>query len=168
MSAADPVDKDRLLELAYATAYAYERDYGCCAQCVLAAVKDVVGVGDDEIFKAAHTLSAGGALTTRGTCGALAGAMLAVGSVHGRSRQDFDKGAFGDSFVQAKKVYEAFVEEFGSPVCADVQSALMGRSFDMWDAQDFQAFIAAGGHDDKCTRVVGAAARIAADLLIEE
>lgn len=164
---ADPVAKQELLKQVYDLAYEYERSNGCCAQCVLAAVQDVTGVGDDPLFKASHTLSAGGALTTQGTCGALAGALLAVGAMHGRSREDFARGPKEDSFELAKQVYDAFVGEFGSPVCADVQSKIMGRSYDMWDRQDFKAFLEAGGHEDKCPHVVGMAARIAADLLFD-
>ena len=67
-----------------------------------------------------------------------------------------------DSYVLAKKVFEAFVEEFSSPICADVQTALMGRSFDAWDPREYEAFLAAGGHEDKCTRVDATAARLAA------
>lgn len=167
MNKPSSTEKQELLDQVYAAAFAYERDNGCCAQCVLAAVQDVVGAGNDDLFKASHTLSAGGALTTGGTCGALAGAMLAVGSVHGRSREDFDKGPHSESFVLAKRVYDAFVGEFGSPVCAEVQTRIMGRSFDMWDGEDFRAFEAAGGHQDKCTHVVGTAARTAADLLVD-
>ena len=151
----------------YDLAYEYERTNGCCAQCVLAAVQDVTGVGDDLLFKASHTLSAGGALTTSGTCGGLAGALLAVGSMHGRSRDEFDKGPKQDSFDLAKKVYDAFVAEFDSPICADIQAKIMGRSFDMWDRADFKAFLEAGGHEDKCPHVVGTAAVIAADLVFD-
>ena len=152
---------------AYDLAYAYERDYGCCPQCVLAALEDVLGVGGDEVFKASHVLAGGGAVTVSGTCGALAGALLAVSSRYGRGRADFGNGPYMDSFKQGKRVIDAFVEEFGSPLCADVQTRLMGRAFDMWDPRDFAAFEAAGGHTDKCTRVAGTAARIAAELLQE-
>lgn len=152
---------------AYESAYAYERDYGCCPQCVLAALKDVLDVGDDELFKAAHVFSGGGAVTVTGTCGALAGALLAVGTRYGRSRADFAAGPFMESFKQGKRVIDAFVQEFGSTLCADVQTRLMGRSFDMWDGRDFAAFERAGGHTDKCTHVAGTAARIAAEILSE-
>jgi C_GCAxxG_C_C family probable redox protein len=159
-------DREALLDKVYTVAFAYERDNGCCAQCVLAAVQDLIGVGSDEVFTASHALSAGGALTTQGTCGALAGAMLAVGSVHGRTRQAFGEGPHQQAFVLAKRVHEAFVAEFGSPLCSEVQTRVMGRSFDMWNGDDFRAFLAAGGHEDKCPHVVGTAARIAADLLV--
>jgi C_GCAxxG_C_C family probable redox protein len=156
---------DDVLIRVYDLAFAYERDYGCCSQCVLAALQDELGVGDDGLLRASHTLAGGGAVTVTGTCGALAGALLAVGSVHGRERADFGAGPHAESFRQGKRVIDAFVEEFGSPLCADVQARLMGRSFNLLDPEDFRAFEAAGGHTDKCTHVVGVAAQIAARIL---
>jgi len=84
MTALDASEKQEALEKVYQSAYDYERTAGCCPQCVLAAIQDVLGMGGDEIFKAAHPLAGGGGLALKGTCGALAGAMLAVGSVYGR------------------------------------------------------------------------------------
>ena len=159
--------EQQVLDRVYELAYEYEGENGCCAQCVLAAVQDVLEVGTDDVFKASHTLSAGGALTGRGTCGALAGAMLAVGASHGRRRADFANGPGMESFAVAKRVYDGFVDEFGSAVCEDVQTKVMGRSFDMWNGAEFEAFLAAGGHDDKCTHVVGTAAKIAAAVLLD-
>ena len=72
-------------------------------------------------------------------------------------RADFAAGPYMDSYVQAGRAFKAFVDEFGSPICADVQTRIMGRSFDPWDPKDYEAFLAAGGHDDKCTNVAGTA-----------
>lgn len=168
MSTTQPIDRHQLMKRVYETAFEFERTNGCCPQCVLAAVQDVMGVGDDGLFKAAHTLTGGGGVTTKGTCGALAGAMLAVGSVHGRERREFAAGPCESSFLLGKRVFDRFVEEFGSPICAEVQANLMGRSFDLWDKDDFEAFLAAGGHEDKCPKVVATAASIAVDLLLDE
>jgi len=165
---ADPIeDKQRILDEVYRLAYEYEGTHGCCPQCVLAAIHDVLGIGGDDLFKAAHGLAGGGGLTGQGTCGALVGATLAVGARHGRERADFANGPHVPSYALAKRVYDSFVEEFGSPICADVQHSTMGRSYDMWDQTDFNAFLADGGHADKCTNVAGTAARIAAELLLD-
>jgi hypothetical protein len=43
----------------------------------------------------------------------------------------------------------------------------MGRSFNMWDADDYKAFEAAGGHKDKCTSVAANAAAWAAETILE-
>ncbi len=167
MTAIDLSDGQHVLDQAYRSAYEYEQTFGCCPQCVLAAIQDVLGIGGDDLFKAAHGLAGGGALSQAGTCGALIGALLAIGAAHGRGRADFAAGPNMKSYALAKKMFDAFVEEFGSPICADIQTREMGRSFDLWDPKDFEAFLAAGGHGDKCPNVAGTAAKLAAGVLLE-
>ena len=48
--------------VAYAKARQYEMDYGCCPQCLLAALQETVGLVDDQLIKASHGLSGGGGL----------------------------------------------------------------------------------------------------------
>jgi len=156
------------LQRAYELGFEYERRNGSCPQCVVAAVQEVMEVGTDDLFKAAHAWTAGGGLTTEGTCGALAGAMMVIGAQHGRARSAFcDGSSYRMCFVLCKDVFDRFVGEFGSPICAQVQSKMFGRSYDMWDPDEFKAFLADGGHEDKCPHVVGTAARIAVDVLLE-
>jgi hypothetical protein len=93
--------------------------------------------------------------------------MMAISAIYGRARQDFSKGLDMEGFEQAKKLYDRFVAEFGSPICGDVQTKVFGRSYDFWDAEEFAAFEAAGGHRDKCPSVVGRTARWTAELLLE-
>ncbi len=166
MKAIEAQNVPAVLDEVYARAHEYEQRYGSCPQCVLAAIKDVLEIGDDRVCQAAHSLAGGGALTTKGTCGALIGGMLALGAEHGRRREDFDKGSFVNSYKLSKQLQERFVAEFGSPVCADVQTKILGRSFDMWNGKDYKAFEAAGGHRDKCTHVAGMVARWAAEIIL--
>lgn len=156
-----------LVEQAYAIAYKYEQTHGNCPQCVLAAIQETIGGIDDATFKAGHALAGGCALTTAGTCGALSGALMAISSHFGRDRANFGKGRFLNNYQLSKKVVDRFVAEYGSPICADVQAKIMGRSFNMWDAEDFKAFEAAGGHKDKCTAVAANAAAWAAEVILE-
>jgi C_GCAxxG_C_C family probable redox protein len=157
----------QMLDQAYALGYEFEQKYGVCPQCVLAALRETLGGIDDEVFKAAHALAGGGALTGRGTCGALAGGMMAIGAHYGRDRASFQSSRSRYSAKLARRLYEKFVAEFASPICADVQVARFGRSFDLWDPQDYRAFEDAGGHVDKCPDVVGKTARWTAQILLE-
>lgn len=159
--------KQEKLDTAYLLAFEYEQKYGCCPQCVLASVQNVVGVVEDSTFKASQSLAAGGAMMTSGTCGALLGGMLALSSKYGREREEFDSGPKRFSYKISKQLYERFVVEFGSPICANVQSSLMGRSFNMWDKNDYAAFEEAGGHRDKCPSVTGKVAMWTVELLLE-
>lgn len=79
--------KRQAAERAYALGFEYEQKYENCAQCLLAAVHELVGGVDEALFKASHNLAGGGGLTTKGTCGALSGGMLAFGSRYGRERE---------------------------------------------------------------------------------
>ena len=167
MANIDPQAAQEIIGRAYSLGYENEQKYGCCPQCVLAAIQDVLGVVDDATFKASHGLAAGGGLSTGGTCGALAGGMLALSAKCGRDRAHFGNGRFMQSYELGKRLHERFVAEFGSPICAGVQTKLLGRPFNMWDAKDFKAFEEAGGHRDKCPKVVGTVAGWTAEMLIE-
>lgn len=69
-------------------------------------------------------------------------------------------------YAKSKELLDKFVGEFGSPICGDVQTRLMGRSFDLWSG-DYQAFEEAGGHRDKCPQVVGTVAKWVVEMLEE-
>jgi C_GCAxxG_C_C family probable redox protein len=167
MAPDDPNAVQEIIGRAYALAYENEQKYGCCPQCVLAAIQDVLGIVDDATFKASHGLAGGGGLSTGGTCGALSGGMLALSARYGRDRAHFGDGRFTQSYRLGKRLYDRFVAEFGSPLCAEVQTRLFGRPFDMWDAKDYRAFEEAGGHRDKCPSVTGRVASWTAEMLIE-
>jgi len=161
------MDKKETREKAYALAYEFEQKYGACSQCVLAALQDTLGGIDDKIFKAAYALAGGGAKTGQGTCGALAGGMMAISAKHGRERADFETVRSTEAADLAKILYDRFVSEFGSPICAGVQETIFGRSYNLWDPEDKQAFEEAGGHEDKCPDVAGKAAMWTAEILLD-
>lgn len=156
-----------LLGQVYTRAFEYEQKYGSCPQCVLAAIQDVFGGIDDEVFKAGHALAGGVGLSTNGTCGALSGGVMALCCKHGRPRGNFANGRYLKSHQLAKKLYDRFVQEYGSCICRDVQKKILGRSFDMWDAKDYEEFGRAGGHKDKCPSVAGNVAQWAAEILLQ-
>lgn len=70
----------------------------------------------------------------------------------------------------AALLHDRFVERYGSVVCAGVQSKIFGRSFLLRNAEQKEAFHAAGAHrdTDKCCSVVGFGARWAAELILDE
>lgn len=159
--------KNETTERSYTLAYEFEQKYGACSQCVLAALQETIGGIDDEVIKASHALAGGAAKTGQGTCGALSGGMMAISARYGRERVDFESGRSTEASTLAKVLYDRFVNEFGSPICADVQEAIFGRSFNLWDPNDRQAFEDAGGHLDKCPDVVGKAAMWTAEILLD-
>ena len=161
-----------LVEDAYSLAFENEHKYGCCSQSALAAIQDILGIIDPATFKASHSLAGGGALMTTGTCGALSGGLIAISSVYGRDWENFSTGLnvqyYKQSYKLGKQLYNLFVAEYGSIICADVQARLMGRSFNMWDRTDYMAFEEAGGHRDKCPSVTGKVAAWTVGILMDE
>ncbi|MDD4882001.1 MAG: C-GCAxxG-C-C family protein [Gallionellaceae bacterium] len=141
-------DKQALAQQAYDRALQYELDYGCCPQCVLAAVQETVGVIDDSVIKASHGLSGGGGLSGKGACGALTGGLVALSAKRGRDRDKLDKGRFINNFRKGEELVERFKAEFGGVTCEELQQQFTGRTYDMWQADQYQAFSDARGH--KC------------------
>lgn len=164
-------EKEDFLQSVYQAGFNYEKDYGFCTQAVLAALQDHFEGIDDKVIKATHPLAGGGLLLGDGSCGALVGGMTAIGCHFGRSRAEFGKSDseywMGSSKL-AKKVRKKFIEEFGSVICNKVQEEKMGRNYDLWDPEDYDAFEEAGGHEDKCPDVTGKTAKWTAEILLEE
>lgn len=159
--------KEELMKHAYDLGFEYEREYGSCPQCVFAAVSEALGTRNREIFKAIDGLAGGLARSGDGTCGALSGGVAAVSQRFGR--EDFPKpGQREKCMVLSKRLYDRFMEEYGSVVCKDVQTKIMGRSFNLWDPKEREEFNAAGGHTDKCPDVVGKTAKWTVEILLDE
>jgi len=150
--------------------------YSGCSQAVLGAVQETLGIGNTESFRAATVLSGG--VARRGeTCGALLGALLALGLAMGRDDMK-DTAAYGRATDAAQPVIETFkervqaafelTEPLESTLCRDIQARIFGRAFVMYDKADLQEFLAAGGHDpDKCPQVCGIAAAVATEAILD-
>lgn len=156
-----------LPEKAYALAYEYEQKYGSCPQCVLAAIHDTFGIVSDDLIKAGYPLAGGGALAGDGMCGALAGGILALGCQFGRERKDFSTRDM-KSFHISRKLRDKFVAEYGGVTCHIVQKKIFGKTFNLFDKDEYKAFNDAGGHTDKCPSVAGNVAKWVAELLLAE
>ena len=162
------MSNEEILQKAYDLAFKYEAKRGSCPQCVISALMKTINVGDPKTVQAADALAGGTALTTQGTCGALAGGLLAIGSVVGRSYEDFSIGERKRRvFMYSKKLYDKFVEEYGSPLCKDVHMKLFGRTFNLLNPKEYEEFEKAGAHVDKCPSVSGNVARWAAEIILD-
>ena len=157
---------------AYDLGCRYESEYGCCSQCVLAALQDTLGKEKitDSVFLSATGLGAG--LAGAGyACGALTGGIMALSCFRGRERSNFPdpEGSRFGSFRLARKLVERFETEYGvsGGDCSAVQMALMGRSYDILRGER-DAFLAAGGHTTVCPPVCGKAAVWVIEILDEE
>lgn len=156
-------EKQALADQAYEKALQYELDYGCCPQCVLATVQETVGGIDDATIKAVHGLSGGGALMADGTCGALTGGLVALSAKYGRERDKLDKGRYINNFKKCKTLVERFRAEFGGLTCTELQKQFTGRTYDMWQADQYQAFDQARGK--QCAHATGTVTRWVIEMI---
>ena len=158
-----------ILENVYHLAFRYEAKLGSCPQCVLAALKETLDIGNENVLQATQGLAGGTALSSRGTCGALAGGIIAIGTLVGRTYQEFTEGKKKRLvYKYTKLLYDKFIKEYGSPLCCDVQKKLFGRSYHLLDNQEYELFKKAGAHVDKCTSVAGNAAKWTAEIILNE
>jgi len=133
-------NKTEIAEEAYKLAFDYELEFGCCPQCVLTTVKETVGFVTDDVIKASHGLSGGGGLAGVGTCGALTGGLMALSSKRGRDRENFPKGKYIVNFKHGEKLVEKFKQEFGGVTCQELQQNFTGRTYDLWNADEYSQF----------------------------
>ncbi len=142
---------------------------------MLLSLQEELGLGDLQSFKAATVM--GGGVARRGeTCGALIGALMALGLAFGRERIE-DTPQYHRAMVPAVELSRRFQQElqarfgFAEPLattlCRDIQTRIYGRAFDLADPAGLQAFLDAGGHSPEgCPKVCAVAARVAAQQLL--
>jgi C_GCAxxG_C_C family probable redox protein len=150
-------------------------EYGGCSQAVLAALFEGFHIGNTEILKSATALPGGGGWRGE-TCGALLGALMAVGTVIGRDnlshvelyRTAMDQSCYMiQEFKDCLKQRFNFQEVLTSTLCWDIQAHIFGRSYDLSKQTERQAFIDAGGRSyTGCGSTCAVAAEVAARQLI--
>lgn len=159
---------EQITDRAFELGKEYEMECTGCGQTTLAAVLDALGKSNDDVFRAASGLADGLGLTGDCTCGSLMGAALAIGYLFGRERQDF-----GDvlkpftSYLLSKRLHDEFVAEHGSCRCYDIQTRLMGRTFNLYDPREFKA-AKEFGMFNYCSELVGTTARLATRIILEQ
>ncbi|MBI3127915.1 MAG: C_GCAxxG_C_C family protein [Candidatus Tectomicrobia bacterium] len=120
---------------------------------------------DEGAFRAGSAL-AGGVARMGATCGALTGAVMAVGLEVGRARLE-DTEQYARAMAPAQEVYRRFEAAEGSSQCLEIHEKLYGRGFLLADPEQRKAFLEAGGHSAAgCPSVCYEAAKIAADVIL--
>ena len=160
-------------EKAYELGKEYEKTYMGCSQCALAALQDALDIKNDDIFKSATGLAGGGCGTIDGSCGAYAASIMFLGSLIGRERDKFDDpeniALDSRTFKLFRKFRDKYIQEYGSVVCHNIQTKVLGRPYYIADPDELERFEAIGGHGDKgCPEVVAKAAQWMAELMMEE
>jgi C_GCAxxG_C_C family probable redox protein len=162
------VEVERIKSMAYELAKRNELEKTGCGQSALGAILEAVGKPNEEVFRAASGLADGLGLSTKGTCGALLGAAMAIGLFFGRGYDKFhDPMAAMDSYDLVLEVVEEFEKRVGAIKCGDIQTSFFGRTFNLRRPEELEAALAAGLHP-RCAEVVGTAALLAAGIIAEE
>jgi C_GCAxxG_C_C family probable redox protein len=162
-------DMKMLGEKAYKLGCEYQKTYGGCGQCVLAALQDTFNVGNDDVYKAATGFAGGAGGLCDVACAAYTGGAMFLGSLLGRERANIadPEGIRFRTRELVRKVHDKFIAEYGTPICRDIHMKLLGRYFYMPDEDECTKFHNAGG-SGVCTEVVGKAARWVAEVVIQE
>ena len=159
-------NREKLLEEVFELALQNDMNYFGWTQAVLAALQEKLNVGSREVFKAGSAL-AGGVARRGETCGALTGAIMAIGSLVGRERiEDIER--LRSSMEPADRVYTLFKEKIGHTLCCEIHKIRYGKVYRLFVPEEMEAFHNTGGHSRKgCPEVCGIAARIAADVILD-
>jgi C_GCAxxG_C_C family probable redox protein len=159
-----------LAEKAYRLGKEYEQTYRGCSQCVITALQDVLEIRNDDLFKSATGLAAGGGMAGDSGCGAYIGAVLFLSSLVGRERNNFSdpEGIRFKTHELSRKFREKFIQEYGSVVCRNIQNKILGRYYYLPDPQEYEKFHNAGAHDIHCPEVVGKAAKWMTEIILQE
>ena len=141
----------------------YEELYASCAQGTLLALQEEFRMEDVLAFRAATAMPG---IALRGeTCGAIIGAIMALGMAFGREKPDDIKAVMRTTGA-ARKLCKRFEEQFGSCSCLGVQQRIFGRTFDLVDQDEIMEFANAGA-SKKCRVPAQLAARIAGEMILD-
>ena len=128
-----------------------------CAQSVLAAKSDITGISVSDSLKLATGFGAGMAMMQK-TCGAVTGAYMAIGAMHGRVNPD-DTDARDKTYALIGEFNKRFMEIHGSLSCRE----LLGADLKTEDGREEAE--SQGYFDKKCSIYVDDAERILDDIL---
>lgn len=125
-----------------------------CAESVLQSVAGQAGIESPFIPRIATGFCSGMA-RTKGMCGAVSGAVMALGLVFGRDNAEVTVDA---TYVKIRQFLDAFEEQYNSLNCFEITGYDLGT-------EDGRLKFKESGTRDKCLGITGEAARIAAGII---
>jgi len=162
------IDKE-VLDEAYRRGSDYLMQYAC-APGVFAAVMDTLGYGDDpvvnEVWKATLGLIGGTGNMAIGTCGAMAGAAMAISYSFGLTKEEAIEKMFEINNVVAE-VGKKMQEKYGHIQCQEVQFDLWGKSYRFTNPEAMQDFMNLSQSSPKCKEVNGDLVRWTVEKILE-
>ncbi|MFC1837976.1 C-GCAxxG-C-C family protein [Thermodesulfobacteriota bacterium] len=137
--------------------------YQTCSQATFASLNDQFGLQAEETVTAIK-LFAGGIVGKGETCGAVTGALLAIGfNFEVKNEKGSDAGS---SMTHGRTFFDRFEKEFGSIRCKEVMKHQYGKHIDFSSEED-RKILSKPENQGKCLEVMKKAGRIAADIILE-
>lgn len=133
----------------------FDQGYNC-AQSVLLTMQEYYGIQENKLIPKIATAFGGGIGRLGSLCGALTGAIIAIGLKYGTNEPILKKKE--KTYKLAQKFYEQFSKASGSPFCKE----LIG--YDLTDPEELDKARKSNVHEEKCTHFVKEAVEILINL----
>ena len=101
----------------------HDKGYNC-AQAVVCAFSDELGIDEETLFRAAEGFGLGMGCM-KGTCGAISGAVMAAGFQNSTVNFDGPKSKM-DTYKLSKEIVNAFEAKNGATICGDLKGIETG------------------------------------------
>ncbi|MBN1689919.1 MAG: C_GCAxxG_C_C family protein [Dehalococcoidia bacterium] len=160
--------RQEIKDRAYALAKKYEMENGACAQGVFAAVTEALGMGNDDVFRAATGFADGIGLTGDGHCGSLSGAVMAISYIYGRKKEEYHRrGKMMKALLLCGELENRFMQKYGVCRCHELQTRFFGRFFNLLEPSEIEAALNAGALE-RCSSLAGETAAMAVELILDQ
>ena len=167
MTEKSEIDRE-VLDEAYRRGYDYCLQYAC-APGVFAAVMDTLGYEDDpvvnNVWKATLGLIGGTGNMAIGTCGAMAGAAMAISYSFGLTKENLEDLMEVNGVVA--EVGKKMQEKYGHIQCQEVQFHNWGKSYRLNNPEIMEEFISLSRAHPACQEVTGDLARWTVKKILE-
>ena len=165
--------REEIIKKAWDLGIEYEAKHKGCCQSTFLAVVDALRWGgleiipkdmEERLYSGISLLTAGVCMTGEGTCGAVAGSVMALGFAFGIPREGGEPGEAHRAGVSIRDTLLAkYYKEYNSILCKDVQRKYFGKAWDLTSDEMTREFL---GITDGCT--IRQTARWATEIILNE
>ena len=161
--------KSEILDQVGKAAYEAQVRDDVCSRSTLIGLKTYFDWIPDDMIRASLSLC-GGAGASSGSCGTFTCGLLAIGLKYNvpleEELADQAKQVVGsEKFIQFR---DRFMNEMGTTLCPEIHKQVYGRPFFFTKPEDCEAYWQIADHNEKCAVVVEKAARLIAEMLLED
>lgn len=165
--------KEEIIKKAEELGIEYEAKYKGCCQSTFLAIVDALRWGgleiipkdvEDKLYSGICLLTAGVCMTGEGTCGAVAGSVMASGFALGIPKETDDISIANRAGARIRDTLLAkYYKEYGSILCKDVMRKYFGKAWDLTSREMTMEFLSI---TDGC--VIRQTAAWATEIILDE